>query len=165
MKYLFLLISLLLTNVNNNYCTSPALENPEKETVNEFNNSDLVLIGDVTQVNYKEFKYEFIVCEVFKGGLEENIKIEGVNPKTCNPIIDENGQWLLFGKISENNKFVQNNCGLTNSLAKPRKTIPMVSLPDSQKTYREKLKLWKKETPKIIEKQLKILRKLSNNDH
>ncbi len=160
MKNLFLLISVLLTNVNNNYCTCPPLGNPEKETVNEFNNSDLVLIGEVTRVNSKDFKYEFIVCEVFKGDLEENMKIEGVNPRTCNPIVDENGQWLLFGKLTEENKFVQNDCGLTNSLIKPWKNLPMALPPDSQKTYKEKIEFWKEETPKIIEKQLELLRKL-----
>ena len=151
-----------MTNVNENYCTCPPLGNTEKETVEEFNNSDLVLIGEVTRVNIKDSKYEFIVCKVFKGELKENLKIEGVNPRTCNPVVDENGQWLMFGKLTEKNKFVQNACGLTNSLIKPWKNLPMALSPNSQKTHKEKIKLWKEETPKIIEKQLELLRKLVN---
>ncbi|WP_034917123.1 hypothetical protein [Gillisia sp. CAL575] len=162
MKYLVLLISILLTNVNDNYCTCPALGNTEKETANEFNNSELVLIGEVTRVNSKDFKYEFIVCEVFKGDLKENMKLEGVNPRTCNPIVDENGQWLLFGELTEKNKFVHNDCGLTNSLIKPWKNLPMTLSPRSQKTHKEKIKTWKDETLKITDKQLELLRKLEN---
>ncbi len=138
MKYLVFLISLLLTNVNENYCTCPPLGNTEKETVEEFNNSDLVLIGEVTRVNIKDSKYEFIVCEVFKGELKENLKIEGINPRTCNPVVDENGQWLMFGKLTEKNKFVQNSCGLTNSLIKPWKNIPMLYLQIHKKHIKKK---------------------------
>tara|TARA_B100000929_G_scaffold288868_1_gene278233 strand:+ start:164 stop:652 length:489 start_codon:yes stop_codon:yes gene_type:complete len=162
MKYLVLLISLLLSNVNHNYCSCPPLGNPEKETVTEFKNSEIVLVADVKKVNSRELKYEFIVCEVFKGDLNENSKIEGINPKTCHPIVDEKGQWLLFGKMSEENKFILNDCGLTNSLTKPWKTLPFVSPPDSQKTHAEKIEIWKKETPKIIKMQLQLLRELSN---
>jgi hypothetical protein len=162
MKFLALFITLLLTNLNDNFCTCPPIGNTIKETVDEFNNSNIVVIGEVTKVNNMVFKYEFTICEVFKGDLKKDSIIEGINPRTCNPIVDENGQWLLFGKLIDKNKFVHNNCGLTNSLIKPWKNLPLAVPPDSQKTHKEKIKFWKKETPKIIEKQLELLRKLKN---
>ena len=155
------LIFLFLFSETSNTCTCAPVGNWRSATAAEFDNVELVFIGDVQQIDDEGLEYELVVCEVFKGNLSEGQRISGVNPKSCNPVVDKKGQWLFFGDKSDQNLFSQNICGLTNHLIEPIRQLPPPPPPDSDIDYEEYKRTWKKEAKKIVREQVKIVRKLT----
>ena len=160
MKYFFsILIFLSCFPGPGEICTCAPVGNWKGATEAEFKNVELVFIGDVQRIEKSGSKYEIVVCEVFKGNLTEGQRISGINPKSCNPIVDRKGQWLFFGKTDQN-KFTQNICGLTNHLVEPIGQLPPPPPPDSGINYEEYKSTWKKEAKEIVKGQIKIVREL-----
>ena len=141
-------------------CTCAPVENWKTATAAEFEIVDLVFIGDVQQIGENGSDYELVVCEVFKGNLLQGERISGVNPKSCNPIVDRKGQWLFFGKTDQR-KFTQNECGLTNHLLEPIGQLPPPPPPDSGIDYEEFKSTRKEEAKEIVKGQIKIVRELA----
>jgi hypothetical protein len=86
--------------------------------ITEYNNSEIIFLGEVISISDDQLSYRVSVIEVYKGDLKTNQIIEGKNHQFCAPFINYTGQWLLYGNI-ENGKLKVNICGLTRSLEFP----------------------------------------------
>ena len=162
MKYILsVLLGFIIITKSTNNCNCAPIENWRSATEAEFQIVDLVFVGDVQRIDEEGSGYEIVVCEVFKGNLLPGERISGINPKTCNPVVDRKGQWLFFGEKSDQNRFKQNICGLTNHLMEPVRQLPPPPPPDSGIDYEEYKRTWKKEAKEIVSEQLQIVRKLA----
>ncbi|MCY2686788.1 hypothetical protein [Salinimicrobium sp. TH3] len=104
MKYfIFILTFFIWFSESRENCTCAPVGNWKGATEAEFRNVELVFTGDVQRIEESGSEYEIVVCEVFKGNLKEGQRISGINPASCNPIVDQKGQWLFFGKMDQGN--------------------------------------------------------------
>ena len=118
MKYLGLILILFLT-LKGYSCSCPPQNKFHDQRVIEYEGADIILIGDVTLNSKDKNLHEIKILEIFKG--EHLIKcefLEGINSKYCYPTINENGKWLIYGRIEEG-FFKLNDCGLSRSFKRP----------------------------------------------
>jgi hypothetical protein len=138
----------------------------------QFENAEIVILGDVFFISSDYMKFQIRILETFKGELKPDQIIEGENHLYCEPNANSIGQWLIYGYI-ENGKLKTIICGLSRSLKSPEDNRyfwapppPPSNLIDS--TYLTK-KYQKKEAKKItkykeiakveIQKEIELLRK------
>lgn len=155
-KIYILLLSVFIFPDGVDICDCAPVPHWQKATPREFEYVEDVFIGDVTIYNEKEF--EIRVCEVFKGNLKSGQIIKGKNSSYCGPYVDKNGEWLLFGKYSNN--FKVNDCGLSSNIAEPFTILPPPPPPNYKYDEKTFLKKWKVEIHEIMQEQISILRKM-----
>lgn len=158
-KIYFILFILIFIPNGSEYCTCKPLGHWEKATPKEYEYVDNVFIADIT-IDKNQTDYRITVCEVFKGNLKAGQTLNGKNIGTCGPYVDEDGEWVLFG----NNKahFKVSDCGLSSNIAQPRELLPppIKSGIDYDKQIQER----KTRARENIQKQIKMLRKMSNSN-
>ena len=84
----------------------------------EYDNSDIVILGEVIYVSNDLQNFKIKVLENYKGKLVEDQIVEGENHLYCFPNANKKGLWLIYGRI-ENGKLKPNACGLSRSLNSP----------------------------------------------
>lgn len=79
--------------------------------------SECIFIGEIIEIN-SDLTYKIRVIESLDGGdLQDNVYI-GKNWKSCQPYVEEEGFWLVYGR-TENGFLKMNICGLSRSFDKP----------------------------------------------
>ncbi|MGB3592186.1 MAG: hypothetical protein WBA16_10925 [Nonlabens sp.] len=152
----------------NSICTCAPPGKWNTVLLEEFQFSDDVIIGDV--VYYDDYCYESIVCEVYKGNLSIGEQITGVNSRSCEPYVDNDGEWILYG--SYNTHFITNDCGGSTSVENPRFPIALAppAVPNGQalKTKSQLSKVRERfileraiELRGVISQQIALLRELA----
>ncbi len=84
----------------------------------EYDNSGIVILGEVIYVSNDLQNFKIKVLENYKGKLVEDQIVEGENHLFCFPNANKKGLWLIYGHI-ENGKLKPNACGLSRSLDSP----------------------------------------------
>ena len=84
----------------------------------EYDNSELVLIGEITELTNSRSKFKVVAKEIFKGDVFENQELTGRVGFVAEPIIKITGVWLIYGTIQEG-ELVLNVCGLSRDMERP----------------------------------------------
>jgi hypothetical protein len=84
----------------------------------EYDNSELVFIGEIIELTNSKSKFKVVAKEIFKGDIFENCELIGRVGFVAEPIIRNTGLWLIYGTIQEG-ELVLNVCGLSRDLERP----------------------------------------------
>lgn len=106
-KFMLLIFILLSINLYSFDCKVIAKDR-------EYNYSDLVLLGKITQINSKFFEVK--VLELFKGNVIDKIRFTITNT-TVNPTVGD--IWLLYSTKNKNNEYQVSVCGNSRSFKFP----------------------------------------------
>ena len=111
----------------------------------ELANSECIFIGEVIEVNDTDLTFKIKVTESLDGGDATGNIYVGKNWRYCNPYVENNGKWIVYGHMEEG--FLRlNMCGISRSF-----DYPFVNLiPPSPDLYENKMTA--KERKEIIEK-------------
>ncbi len=164
--YKILIWILILTSSKAIACTCSVPKSLKAIQDYEFENSECIFIGEVLEIDDVRSVFTFKVLESFKGEEHETIYI-GKYDQMCGPIIDETGNWLIYGNFNDENQIVINHCGLTRSFNKPEDNIsatkpPMPPPPNKQETesdIEKKMTEWKLRAKSDLENEINELRK------
>ncbi len=179
MKKLVLILILVFIILEISYsCQCPPPYKLENARAGELNGSDYIIIGLVTSISEDNKKLTVEIKEVFKDGLMVGKKLTINNNIWCEPEVEELGEWLIYGKIKEEEFFI-NECGLSRSIEKPFKnnflkyypSLPLTLyhydtlIYDKIKIINEQKLLTSKQDAFVeLEKELEMLRKYKNNE-
>ena len=157
---LSILFLVFLTPCISNACECKIQKRLESLQNLEFENSECILIGEVLEIDSENDTFKVKVVESFNGDKTGKI-YSGIYNRYCEPIIDQKGQWLIYGNINEQGLLDINSCGLTRSFAHPEKNFQIFSITVGVRMN----KLTDKEEKQYIEKaksdlinEIKILR-------
>jgi hypothetical protein len=118
---IFLITLILTLFIHESFsCDCKDRKDLDSARIIEFNNSELVILGEVISISDDQLNYKVRVVEIFKGDLKTSQIIEAENHQYCVPFVYFTGKWLLYGSI-QNGKFKVNICGLSRSLDFPEK--------------------------------------------
>lgn len=106
----------------------------------EYNSSEVVFIGNIISVSEDLKYYNLTIVEVFKGNLTENDTIKGINYLSCEPIISQNGNWLLYGRFNSGLLNV-NTCGLSRDINAPMRNRYFTIIPLPPENYSDTIKI------------------------
>ena len=84
----------------------------------EIENSELIFIGEVIEVNKSDRTFKIKVTESLNKNDNQGTIYTGENWQYCDPFIGEKGKWIVYGNLK--NGFLKlNRCGLSRSFDKP----------------------------------------------
>jgi hypothetical protein len=157
--------TLMLASTKMIACTCSFPKNLKAIQDYEFENSECIFIGEVIEIDPINSLFQFKVVESFKGE-EIGTVYTGNYDQMCGPIIDQTGNWLIYGNFNNENQIVINHCGLTRSLNSPEDNIsatkpPKPSLPNEKETESEverKMTEWRLRAKSDLENEIKKLR-------
>ncbi len=148
--------TLMLVSIRGVACTCSVPKSLKAIQDFEFENSECIFIGEVLELDPDSSIFKFKVVESFKGE-EIGTVYSGKYDKMCGPIIDETGNWLIYGNFNDENQIVINHCGLTRSFNKPENNISATKPPPPPTPN-------KKETESEVEKQIADWRLRAKSD-
>lgn len=97
--------------------------------IEDFSASKFIFIGNV--IEFTKDSFFVVVKETFKGNIELNRQLAGVNMKYCTPIINRKGDWLFYVNI-DNDKIKIESCSITANIEEPyesRFLFYLISIP------------------------------------
>ena len=126
----------------------------------EYENSECIFIGEVTDVNKSENTFIVKVVESLDGGDEIGNIYFGKNWSTCSPYIREKGKWIIYGS-SENGFLRLNMCGISRDFENPDNNFSLIDIPlnESQLSSKLEIKKAKKKAKDLLRLEIIALRK------
>ena len=118
MKNKLILIIYFTTTFTSWACSCPPLKKLDYERNAEYQNAEFIFIGKIYNLKNHKRVFEVKVKEIFKGNLNVGQIINGGNNYYCEPFVNKNGEWLIYGKIENGILFIK-ECGLSRSLKNP----------------------------------------------
>jgi hypothetical protein len=99
-------------------CDCKSFETIKEKQDYEYENSNIIFIGEVLEINKVNHTFKVKIIELFKGTEKAQI-INGKFDIQCGPYINSGGKWLIYGNIIDKTLEVT-PCGLTRSFINPK---------------------------------------------
>jgi len=163
----YLLFTILLISIYGFACSCPPIFKLAQIQKIEIENSECIFIGEVIEVDNEELTYKIRVTESLDGNDIPGNIYTGKNWKGCEPFIEENGKWIIYGHM-EDGFLSTNKCGISRSFENPVIVIKLKELElYENKTQSEKKLIFQKlrdeeimKARKELENEIEHLRKI-----
>ncbi|AZQ44433.1 hypothetical protein [Nonlabens ponticola] len=84
----------------------------------ELAKSECIFIGEVIEIDDTNLTFKIIVTESLDSGDAIGNTYLGKNWKSCSPVVDAHGQWIMYGQMKDG--FLRPNlCGISRSFEDP----------------------------------------------